>query len=49
MVMRYDVDQPTLFGLDFDINEMLNASFANVKSRALEKRGVAQVAIFELK
>jgi superfamily II DNA or RNA helicase len=49
MVMQYDVEQLTLFGLDSDINAMLNASFANIKSRATAKRGESHVALFELK
>jgi SNF2 family DNA or RNA helicase len=49
MLAHYDVLQPTLFGVDSDINEMLNTSFAQVKARAKEKRGEAQIALFELK
>jgi superfamily II DNA or RNA helicase len=49
MLMKYDAEQPTLFGVDFDINSMLHASFANVATKATEQRGESHIALFELK
>jgi hypothetical protein len=49
MVMRYDTGQTSLFGLNDDINAMLRASFANVATKATEKRGESRVALFEMR
>jgi hypothetical protein len=49
MVMRYDANQPSLFGLDSDINDMLRISFANVTTRATSPQNNSLMAMFELK
>lgn len=48
-VLRYSDYQPSLFGVEFDINSLLQASFANMASRAEIRRGEAHLAIYEIK
>lgn len=45
-VLKYD--QPSLFGLDFDLDSMLEASFSFIAERAQQKRGEAHIALYEI-
>ncbi len=45
-VMKFD--QPSLFGLEFDLDSMLQVSFSIIAERAQQKRGEACTAIFEI-
>lgn len=45
-VMKYD--QPSLFGVEFDLDSMLQASFSIIAERAEQKRGKARNAIYEI-
>ena len=42
-------NQPSLFGLEFDLDAMLQASFSIIAERAQQKRGEARTALFEIK
>ena len=41
-------EQPSLFGLEFDLDSMLQASFSIIAERAQQKRGEARTVIFEI-
>lgn len=41
-------DQPSLFGMEFDLDSMLQASFSIIAERAHQKRGEARTAIYEI-
>lgn len=46
-VMRFENIEPTLFGLDYDINSLIETSFAHTAAKATERRGEGHVALFE--
>lgn len=41
-------DQTSLFGMEFDLDSMLQASFSIIAERAHQKRGEARTAIYEI-
>lgn len=41
-------DQPSLFGMEFDLDSMLQASFSIIAERAHQKRGEARTALYEI-
>lgn len=49
LVEKYKPNQLSLFGVDDDINAMIQASFANTASRATAKRGEASLTLYEIK
>ena len=49
LVMRYAPSRQSLFGVDEDINALLQASFAHTALKAADKRGEARLALFEIK
>ncbi len=49
LVLKYNPQQQSLFGIDDDINAVLHASFAHTAEKATAKRGEAKLAIYEIK
>lgn len=47
-VLKYENYQPSLFGMEADIDSLLQATFANYANRAHAKRGDAVLAMYEL-
>lgn len=47
-VLKYENYQPSLFGIEADIDSLLQATFANYANRARDKRGDAVLAMYEL-
>lgn len=47
-ILRFDPENPSLFGFENDINDLLNAAFAHVADRAQAKRGESKIAIYSI-
>lgn len=44
-----NLEEPTLFGTDQDINDIVNAAFGHLTARAQARRGSQNLAIYEIK
>lgn len=47
-ILDINPKQPTLFGLECDLNDLLSAIYAHIESKAKEKRGEAKLAIYRI-
>ena len=48
-ILNFENQEPSLFGVDYELEYILKTSFSNYTDKAREKRGEAKLAIYEIK